>query len=210
MRAILSWAAAAAILVFPASGWCQQGDPQAGQPADQHNAAPQASTTSQAPAPQQDSLAEAARKARDAKKEAPKATKVFTNDDIPGAGGISTVGQDKESKSCDADADAGAADKAGSANGEKAWRQKFADLRAKLAHDQADLEVMQRELGVDNVQFNGGDPMKQMQQQLTRDDINKKTASIDAKTEQVKADQQAIDDAEDDLRKSGGDSGWAR
>ena len=49
-----------------------------------------------------------------------------------------------------------------------------------------------------------------MQQQLTRDDINKKTADIDAKTEQIEADQQAIDDAEDDLRKAGGDPGWAR
>ena len=69
---------------------------------------------------------------------------------------------------------------------------------------------MQRELGVDNVQFNGGDPMKAMQQQMTRDDINKKTADIETKKKQVAADQQAISDAEDDLRKSGGDPGWSR
>jgi len=45
---------------------------------------------------------------------------------------------------------------------------------------------------------------------LTRADINKKTSDIDAKQKQIQADQQAIDDATDELRKSGGDSGWAR
>ena len=49
-----------------------------------------------------------------------------------------------------------------------------------------------------------------MQQQLTRSDINEKTAEIDAKQKEIEADQQAIDDAEDDLRKAGGDPGWAR
>jgi hypothetical protein len=54
------------------------------------------------------------------------------------------------------------------------------------------------------------DPVKAMQQQLSRDDINKKTADIDAKKKQIEADQQAIDDAQDELRKSGGDPGWGR
>ena len=52
--------------------------------------------------------------------------------------------------------------------------------------------------------------MKGMQQGLTRSDINEKTAKIEAKKKQIAADQQAISDAEDELRKSGGDSGWAR
>jgi hypothetical protein len=54
------------------------------------------------------------------------------------------------------------------------------------------------------------DPVKAMQQQLSRDDINKKTADIDAKKKQIEADQQAIEDAQDELRKSGGDPGWGR
>jgi len=49
-----------------------------------------------------------------------------------------------------------------------------------------------------------------MQQDLTRGDINKKTGDIEAKQKQIEADQQAIADAEEQLRKSGGDSGWAR
>ena len=40
----------------------------------------------QQPAP---SVADAARKAREEKKEAPKTAKVFTNDNIPGAGSLS-------------------------------------------------------------------------------------------------------------------------
>jgi chromosome segregation ATPase len=161
------------------------------------------------PAPQQESLAEAARKAREAKKDASKPPTVFTNDNIPTQGGISTVGGPSTDKHDDADkADKGDS-KSGDANSEKAWRDKFAALRAKLARDTEDLNVMQRELGVLDLQ-NYSDPVKAMQQSLTREDINKKTADIEAKALAIKADQQAIDDATDDLRKSGGDSGWAR
>lgn len=68
---------------------------------------------------------------------------------------------------------------------------------------------MQRELGVLNMQYYS-DPVKAMQQEYSRDDINKKTAEIDAKKKGIDADEQAISDAEDDLRKAGGDPGWAR
>jgi hypothetical protein len=223
MRRILPWAAAAAILAIPASGWCQGADPKPSQenqsqtPAQSSTAATtatnSASTTSTtmtaSPAPQQESLAEAARKAREAKKDATKPPTVFTNDNIPTQGGISTVGDPSSDKHDDAEKGDKGDSKSGDANGEKAWRDKFAALRAKLARDTEDLNVMQRELGVLDLQ-NYSDPVKAMQQSLTRDDINKKTADIDAKALAVKADQQAIDDAQDELRKSGGDSGWAR
>jgi hypothetical protein len=221
MRRILSWAAAAAILAIPASSWCQGADPKPSQESQSQasgqsngtattgttNSTGATNTTMTAPsAPQQESLADAARKTREAKKDATKPAKVFTNENLPGEGGISTVGtaaapKDGDAKTTDATA--------APANGEKAWRDKFAALRAKLARDQQDLSVMQRELGVLNIQYYD-DPVKAMQQELTRGDINKKTADIDAKTEAVKADQQAIDDAEDTMRKAGGDSGWAR
>jgi hypothetical protein len=82
-------------------------------------------------------------------------------------------------------------------------------LRHKLEQDQQNLDLAQRELGTLNTQFYG-DPNKQLQQQLTRSDIDKKTAEIDKAKDQVAADQKAIDDAQDDLRASGGDPGWAR
>ncbi len=200
MRRVLSWAAAAAILAIPASVWGQQVDSQADQQGQAAN-----SSTAQSSAPKQESLADAARKAREAKKDQPKTAKVFDNDSLPGASVAVTAKADEDKKDGDAAADGTKA----SPSDEKKWRDKFAQLRAKLARDQEDLGVMQRELGVLNVQ-NYTDPVKGMQQELTRGDINKKTADIDAKQKQIDADQQAIADAEDDLRKAGGDSGWAR
>ena len=165
----------------------------------------------QAPAGQQESLAEAARKAREKKKDAAKPPKVITNDDIPTSGGISAVGTAMPAG--DGVTDSAAATTGGTASGagkdEKAWREKFAGLRHKLEQDQQELEVMQRELGVLNVQYYN-DPVKAMKQQLTRSDINDKTAQIEKKKMEIDAEQQAISDAEDDLRKAGGEPGWAR
>jgi hypothetical protein len=210
MRRILSWAAAAAILAIPGGSWAQEADtkpapaPQA--PASANNSATTSSTTVSS-VPQTESLADAARKAREAKKDQAKPPRVFDNDNLPG-GGVSTVGKSEEAKKEGDDASSDDKSKSGT-DGEKAWKEKFAMLRSKLARDKEDLEVMQRELGVLNLQ-NYSDPNKGLQQELTRSDINNKTAAIDAKQKAIEADQQAIDDAEDDLRKSGGDSGWAR
>jgi len=200
MRRIV-WLAAAAMVAVPGSTWCQQTDQQPA-PAPQDQSRAQA-----APASQQDSLAEAARKAREQKKDTTKTAKTFDNDNMPTQGGISTVG---EGTTAAAGGNEGTQESgANPASDEKSWRAKFADLRHKLEQDQANLDVMQRELGVLNTQFYT-DPTKAMQQELTRSDINNKIADIDKMKAEIQADQQAISDAEDDLRKSGGDPGWAR
>jgi len=200
MRRIV-WLAAAATVAVPGSTWCQQTDQQSA-PAPQDQGQAQA-----APASQQDSLAEAARKAREQKKDTTKTAKTFDNDNMPTQGGISTVG---EGTTAAAGGNEGSQESAAKpASDEKSWRAKFADLRHKLEQDQANLDVMQRELGVLNTQFYT-DPTKAMQQELTRSDINNKIADIDKMKAQIQADQQAISDAEDDLRKAGGDPGWAR
>jgi len=195
------WLAVVAILTFPGIGRCQQQGQSPSQTSDQA-AAP-------APVPQQDSLAEAARKAREQKKESAKASKVFTNDNLPSQG-VSTVG----SSSAPSEATATGEPKGPAGNNEKAWRDKFVALRHKLEQDQAELDVMQRELGVAAVQYYNGDPQKAMQDNTSLQPLgteyNKKASDIDAKKKQVEADQQAISDAEDGLQKSGGDPGWAR
>lgn len=198
MRRTLGFAAVAAIVVYSAAAWCQQPNQQSSAP-QQQTQKPSAQL-----APQQDSLAVAARRAREQRKESPKAVRVFTNDNIPTSGGISAVGS-----SSPASAESSAASSPASTNDEKAWRERFAKLHHKLDQDQEELDVMQRELGVLNVQYYN-DPVKAMQQQYSRNDINEKTAKIDAKKKEIEADQQAINDAEDDLRKAGGDPGWAR
>jgi DNA repair exonuclease SbcCD ATPase subunit len=217
----VSLSAAAALLVFLAPAWSRQDQQQSqSSQTQQQSSASQGQNQSktQAPATPQESLAEAARKAREQKREAPKAAKVFTNDNIPTAGGISSVGAQAEAAPAGGETGAtgtgqGAANTenpAGAAapSAEKTWRERFAKLHHKLDQDQADLDVMQRELGVLNTQYYS-DPMKTLQQSVSREDINKKTAGIEAKKKQIEDDKKAIADAQDELRKSGGDPGWA-
>jgi len=203
-----------AVLVFGAGGAI-------GTQARQDQAPAQSSGEQAATAaPKQDSLVEAARKAREEKKDAPKAAKVFTNDNLPSDGGVSTVGDGSSASSGDQGQAATSTETgsqpaaAPSGNDEKTWRARFADLRHKLEQDQAALDVLQREASVGMVQYYGGDPQKANQDQLSQQplgaDYGKKSSDIDAKKKAVEADQQAISDAEDELRRSGGDPGWAR
>jgi hypothetical protein len=226
MLRLLKFSALIVTLALPATTWCQQTDPdqvkqsvhgsQGGQSVPPSgNDAGQSKTTTvvegspdATPPPQTGSIAAAARKTREQKKESSKTPKVFTNENIPTSGGISSVGETSSAAADDKSA-AGAGNASSASNDEKAWRDRFAKLNHKLDQDKQDLDVMQRELGTLDVQYYN-DPVKAMQQQLSRDDINKKTADIDAKKKQIEADQQAIDDAQDELRKSGGDPGWGR
>jgi hypothetical protein len=165
-----------------------------------------------APAPSQPapSLADAARKAREAKKTEPKNTKVFTNDNIPDAGNINVVGGDAAPADGTAAAPVPGAAKPSLAQEEQGWRDRFAKARGKLARDQADLDILQREMGKLQLGFYPNDPVKQMQQDLTRSDIINQQAKIDKKQADIAAEKAAISDLEDALRKSGGDPGWSR
>ncbi|HTU34086.1 MAG TPA: hypothetical protein VMF66_09820 [Candidatus Acidoferrum sp.] len=204
-----------AFLCLSTAAWPQQTQQKPSQTDRQtsadHDNAVNAANQQQAPAPAVDSLAEAARKARAAEKNGPKTTRVFTNDNIPTEGGVSEVGsasQPASNSGATPGNQAKGGTKTAATNDEATWRARFSKLRHKLEQDQAELDIMQRELGVLSMQYYN-DPNKAMQQQLSREDIDKKTADIEAKKKQVADDQQAISDAEDDLRKAGGDPGWA-
>jgi hypothetical protein len=212
MRKTLIGLAAVSALLLPAAGRAQQAAPQN----SSQNATPP-------PAPQQ-SLADAARIAKEKKAAqsgqtaaaTPTTPRVFDNDNIPKNGGISAVGEEPPAASGDASKSGDQAAAAGngapaalSGKDEKGWRDRFKTLHHQLDQDQEDLDLSQRELGVDDVQFYT-DPVKGMQQGLTRSDINDKTAKIDALKKKVEADKQAIASAEDELRAAGGDIGWSR
>jgi hypothetical protein len=204
-----SWIALAALLVAPAAARAQQNT--------QQSASAQSAQSSQAtnakPAAQEDALAAAARKAREQRKSAPKAAKVFTNDNLPTAGGISSVGEAPAQENSQ-ETKSGTTTQAPAANNQAQWRARFAALHERLAQDQAELGVMQRELGQQQLQYYNGDPQKAVRDQSgghpLGDEYDKKRSAIDAKQQQIKADQQAISDAEDALRRAGGDPGWAR
>jgi hypothetical protein len=175
------------------------------------------STTVSLPPQTTDPLVAAARKAREQRKDqaSAKPARVFTNDNIPTQGGVSAVGVAPAADNADgagaaaAGTAAPASDKPAAAAGESAWRERFAHLRKKLEQDQADVDLMQRELGVLDVQYYN-DPVKSMQQGYSRSDINEKTDKIEAKKKTIEADEQAITDAEEELQRAGGDPGWAR
>ena len=195
-----------AALAVPASSLAQQA-----QSSQQSQQQPKPQTKSQAP--QKQSLGEAARKAREKEKSAPKAAMVFTNDNIPTAGGgVSVVGAQpapaKESGTETTAAETVAAAKKNN-NDEATWRKRFADARQKIAQDEQALSIMQRELGELNLQYYP-DPSKALKQSVDRSDITKKTDEIAAKQKELDADKQALSSLEDQLRAAGGDPGWAR
>jgi hypothetical protein len=162
-----------------------------------------------------DPVADAARRAKDAKKDAPKPKKVFTNDDVkpsqpepPPEAPKSTSDAGTPAaaaSSAPADATAPATDK----NDETTWRQRFASAHEKIALAEKELDILQREQEKSQVQYYA-DPQKALSEQYTRKDITDRDAKIAAKKEEISKLKQDVSDLEDSLRKSGGDPGWAR
>lgn len=164
------------------------------------------------------SLGDAARKARAQKKDSAKPAKVFTNEDIGDLKGtISVIGnepatdksaakteEDKKTDDKKTPADA----KKEAAKDESYWRAKFAAARKTLADDSKELDILQREYNLKLEQYSQ-DPNWAMHQEYSRDDINKTQSAIEAKKQDVEKDKQALSDLQDELRKSGGEPGWA-
>ena len=171
-----------------------------------------------------DPVADAARKAREAKKEAPKPKKVYTDDDIKrsapepqpapaaapvdGSGATTAQAVGDAAKTTDAAKNQDATQKE-DPNGEAAWRKKFQGQRDKIEKIMKELEVLGRELEKAQMEYYP-DPQKAMTQQNTRGDVNAITTKIDAKKQELAQLRQGLDDLEDQLRKSGGNPGWAR
>lgn len=170
-------------------------------------------------APQQ-SVVEAARKARAEKKESSKPVRVFTDDDVRNLKGtVSVVGAAPPSDGAGKPAETAAApgqekapDKSAAAEpeakDEASWRKKFAGARKTLADDNKELDILQREYNLKQQQFYT-DPNTALKQQNSREDLNKTLDQINTKKQDIEKDKQAIADLEDELRKSGGDAGWA-
>ena len=174
-----------------------------------------------------DPVADAARKAREMKKDAPKPKKVYTDDDVkksvpvPDAAATSAPVVASGTAAATTVQAAGDTTKAGDAtkaedatktedpNSEAAWRKRFQAQRGKIAKVEKELDILGREFEKAQMEYYP-DPQKAMTQQNTRADINAITAKIDAKKKELDQLGQGLDDLEDQLRKSGGDPGWAR
>jgi chromosome segregation ATPase len=157
-----------------------------------------------------DTVADAARKARDEKKAAPKTKKVYTEDDI------SKKHDDSPSQPADAAANApagadgapGAAPADEKKNDEATWRKRFRELHTKIADAEKELDILQRESEKAQVQYYA-DPQKALFEQNNRKDVNEKLAKIESKKQEIDQLKQSLSDLEDELRKAGGDPGWA-
>ena len=168
-----------------------------------------------------DPVADAARKAREAKKDAPKPKKVYTDDDVkksapettaaPAAAPVdATAATTASTSQATGDASkAGDATKKEDSNSEAAWRKRFQVQHDKIAKAEKELDVLSRELEKAQIEYYP-DPQKAMTQQNTRGDINTINAKMDAKKKELDQLRQQLGDMEDQLRKSGGDPGWAR
>lgn len=170
---------------------------------------------------QEDAVAAAARKSREEKKkEGTKPKKVYTDDDMSRlSGGVTSAtaevpkmpGQEAEAKAAEdttkAAVDDGAAGKP-KESPEQKWRKKFADAYKDLDRAERELDVLQRENNKAQTQYYS-DPQKALKEQYTRNEINERDAKIAAKQKEVQQLKDHISDLEDQMRKDGGDPGWA-
>jgi chromosome segregation ATPase len=157
----------------------------------------------------QESVADAARKARAEKKDAPKPKMVIDNDNLGTlSGAVNVVGEQPAADATKKTDEDKTAKPAGPAKDEAYWRKKFADANKKLADDAHELDIMQREYNLKQQQFYT-DPMASLKQEYSRQDLNDSKAKIDDKTAQVAQDKADISNLEDELRQAGGDAGWA-
>jgi hypothetical protein len=157
-----------------------------------------------------DPVADAARRSREQKKAAPKPKKVYTDDDLKPAAPSSDAGAAAGAGGAQATPDNGqGAVAAGKADAETTWRKRFADQRAKIAAAEKELDILQREFEKAQLQYYD-DPQKALMEQNTRKEINEKNAKIEQKKQDIANLKQQLSDLEDELRKSGGEPGWAR
>jgi hypothetical protein len=159
-----------------------------------------------------DPIADAARRSREAKQNAAKLKKVYTDDDInrrkpaPSPTDAAAAANPNAATTTPANAAAPADD---DAKNEALWRKSFKDQREKITRAEKELDILQRETQKAQIQYYP-DPQKAMNEQYTRKDINDKDAKIEAKRQEIAQLKQGLSDLEDALRKAGGNPGWSR
>ena len=97
-------------------------------------------------------------------------------------------------------------------HGEKYYREHMGKLQDRLQIDQRELSVLEQKLGQNQMQYYP-DPNKGLLQEsgpTALSDIHKLQDQIDKKRAEITADQEAIDDLREQLRREGGDAGWLR
>jgi hypothetical protein len=154
------------------------------------------------------SLGDVARQLKARKAKLPKPVMVITNDNI----GTLTAGAEIAPSPQVKDIAKPAAERPTApapAHDEAYFRSRMSELQNQLDVHKRELAVLQQKLGQNQVQYYPN-PQDSLMQQYTRSDIDKLTAEIDAKKQQIADDEKAIEDLHEQLRHEGGDPGWLR
>jgi hypothetical protein len=162
------------------------------------------------------SLADLARQeqARRLKVKQEHSVRVWNNDNMPhkpagsgptAAGGMSSVPANPEvPESLETPTTA-----AGGAHDEKYFRGQMKLLNDRLEVHKRQLSVLQQKQSQDQLQYYP-DPNKTLQEEFSRSEINKKGTEVAQKEQEIAADEKAIQDLQDLLRREGHPPGWLR
>jgi hypothetical protein len=177
-------------------------------------------------AQQTESLGDLARQLR-AQRGKEKPVKVFTNDNLPArpatssltvaaemsstAEGETASGEKPEAASSSTSTESTSSEASG-AHDEAYYRSTMGGLRSQLNMHQRQLSVLEQKLAQMQTQY-FPDPNKTLQQESTpafQSDLNTLRDDIAKKRQEIAADEKAIEDLRDQLRREGGPAGWLR
>jgi len=142
----------------------------------------------------------------------------FTNDTLPrGAAGISVLGASRAAAGAEGEEAAGGEAAAGGEEpecDESCWRGKFREKREQIATAQRELDILQREFNLARTQYYQ-DPQQAMREQYSGTtaggrELQQIQQRMDEKQAQIQRLQQELSGLEDELRRAGGNPGWAR
>lgn len=154
------------------------------------------------------SLGDVARQLKAQKAKLPKPVMVITNDNIAALTAGSEVAPSPQVKNAAKPASEGPTAPA-QAHDEAYFRAHMSELQNRLDIHKRELAVFQQKLGQNQVQYYPN-PQDSLVQQYSRGDIDKLTADIDAKKQDIADDEKAIEDLHQQLRQENGDPGWLR
>jgi hypothetical protein len=174
----------------------------------------QAPPESQPPAPgtsqtisgdQTPSLADAARKAK-ASQDKPKAKKVYTDDNLSSVGGTISVVGDKSSGRSNGNSYTDDPAPSGSGKSEAYWRQRASAIKNAIASTDQKIADVKAEIAKQGAA--SFDPSAGLAQGVIV--IHDRNAEVKQLEDQKQSLERQLDDLADEIRKAGGDSGWAR
>lgn len=166
------------------------------------------------------SLGDAARKARANKRSVPE-SRVYTNDNLPKEGSISTnsgpvtaASDQKTDTEASASTDASSGEqsdadkKADRAKLEQEWRKKIGDQKAKVAQLQRDVDDTDRQMKMQGTITSMGNGNCLNDQQKCADQMKAYEDQLAAKKNDLATAQQKLDDLREELRRAGLPGSW--